>query len=193
VSRSACSDRKDCSFAHADCKQLRGCKWLRGTKGCLVREIFAHGDMRLGRPPVGVRGGVARQGAAVIVTARGAGGLPVPPAGVGAVAAAQLQPKGAALAVRVRRRVQIRRRRECRLPADRQPAAFSEVLEENQSDHVARVHQHRDPASNPMMREEGDNGYAPPANSCQQVPGRARFAVGTLPVRSRCRDARALA
>ena len=39
---------------------------------------------------------------------------------------------------------------EGRLPGDRQCAPFSEVLEENQSDYRARVHQHRDTASDSM-------------------------------------------
>src|SRR6266478_5195101 len=35
----------------------------------------------------------------------------------------------------------------CRLPGNRQPATFTEVLEEVQGDHVSRVHQHRGTAS----------------------------------------------
>src|SRR5215510_7325511 len=40
-----------------------------------------------------------------------------------------------------------------RLPGDRQSAAFSQVLEENQGDHFSRVHRHRGTTSDPMRGE----------------------------------------
>jgi hypothetical protein len=44
------------------------------------------------------------------------------------------------------------------LLGDRQPAAFSEVLEEDQGDHVTRIHQHRGAASDPMSLWRDDKG-----------------------------------
>jgi hypothetical protein len=55
----------------------------------------------------------------------------------------------AGIVVTAARRQQVpgmRRRCTRRLPGDRQPAAFSEVLEKDQRDHVARLHQHRSAA-----------------------------------------------
>jgi hypothetical protein len=55
----------------------------------------------------------------------------------------------------------MRRRRMRRLPGARQPAAFSEVLEEDQRDHVARLHQHRSAALDPVKAGKGRDSTVP--------------------------------